>query len=109
VSRSFELLKVAFVQTLWQIVQPLFRVREESNIQVHPSGRRDNTVRTLFNVRQVTWFLSQTQIWEDSCNRPDDVCLGPDSILGPDVKLHGPDAQTLLWKLRAMEVQLDGH
>jgi len=39
---------------------------------VHQSGRRGNTNRTPVNVRQVKGFPSQTQIWEDSCNRPDD-------------------------------------
>jgi hypothetical protein len=47
-SRSFELFKVTSVQTSQQ------------------------HVRTPFNVRQEKGFPSQTQIWEDSCNRPDD-------------------------------------
>jgi hypothetical protein len=28
-------------------------IREESSVQVHPSRRRDNTVRTPFSVQQV--------------------------------------------------------
>jgi hypothetical protein len=47
---------------------------------VHPSGQRGNTVRMPFSVRQVIGFLSQTQIWEDSCNRLDDVCSHPDDV-----------------------------
>jgi hypothetical protein len=34
-----------------------------------------------FSVRKVKGFLSKTQIWEDSCNRPDDVAIPPDAIL----------------------------
>jgi hypothetical protein len=33
------------------------------------------------SVRQVERFLSKTQIWEDSCNRPNNVCSRPDAIL----------------------------
>jgi hypothetical protein len=43
----------------------------ESSIQVHPSRRRGNTVWTPVSVQQVKGFPSLTQIWEDSCNRPD--------------------------------------
>jgi hypothetical protein len=49
VSKSFELLRVASVQTSQQ------------------------HVRTPFSVRQVKEFLSQTQIWEDNCNHPDAI------------------------------------
>jgi hypothetical protein len=56
-SRSFELFQIAFVRTSQQHVQiPL-------------------------SVRQVERFLSKTQIWEDSCNRPNDMCSCPDAIL----------------------------
>jgi len=48
VSRRFELFKVASVQTSQQ------------------------HVRTLFSVRQVREFSSQTQIWENNCKCPDD-------------------------------------
>jgi hypothetical protein len=37
------------------------------SVQVHPSGWRGNTVWTPFRVRQVIGFLSQTQIWGNSC------------------------------------------
>jgi hypothetical protein len=43
-SRSFEQFKVASVRTSWQHVWTLFRVREESSIPMHLSGRRGNTV-----------------------------------------------------------------
>jgi hypothetical protein len=49
----------------------LFRVSEESSIQVHPSGRHGNTVWMPVSVRQVKGFPSHTQIWEDSYNLPD--------------------------------------
>jgi hypothetical protein len=51
VPRSFELFQVASVRTSQQ------------------------NVRMPFNVRQVKGFPFQTQIWEDSCNRPDDVVI----------------------------------
>jgi len=51
VSRSFELLSVASVQTSQQ------------------------HIRMPFSVRQVKRFLSKTQIWEDTYNRPDNVAF----------------------------------
>jgi hypothetical protein len=45
VSRSFEQFKVAFFQTSWKHARTLFRVQEDSNVPVHPSGQRGNTVR----------------------------------------------------------------
>jgi hypothetical protein len=71
VSRNFILFKLASVWTFQQHIQTLFRVREESSIQVHLFGGHGNTVRMPVSVRQVKWFPSQTQIWEDSCNCPD--------------------------------------
>jgi len=54
--------------------------------QLQPSGRRDYFVQTLSLIRQVMHkILNQ-----------------------PDVSLHYPDAQSLLWKLRAAEVQQFG-
>jgi len=50
-------------------------VQEESCVQVHPSGRRGNTVQTPVSVREVKEFPSQTRIWEDSYNRPDDMVI----------------------------------
>jgi hypothetical protein len=54
VSRSFELLQLAFV---WMFQQH---------------------VRTTLSVRPAMGFLSKTQIWEDRCNHLDNVdfCLG---------------------------------
>jgi hypothetical protein len=73
VSRNFKLFKIASVRTWWQIVWTLLRVQEESSVQVHPSGRRGNTVQMPFRVWQAIGFLSQTQIWEDSC-KPSGQC-----------------------------------
>jgi hypothetical protein len=96
VSRSFELLKVASVRTSQQ------------------HGR------TPFSVQQVKRFLSKTQIWEDSYNRPDDVCSSPDAILDKatcakfnrqDVSLHGSDVQafnSVLHKFNRPDVSLHG-
>jgi hypothetical protein len=54
-----------------------FPCREVSNYSsVHPSGRFSSTSGRLC-VRQASGFLYKAQIWEDRCNRPDDVdsCL----------------------------------
>jgi hypothetical protein len=56
-SRNFELLQLASVRTF----------------QLH--------VRTTLNVRQIMRFLSKTQIWEDRCNRLDDVDSRPDALI----------------------------
>jgi len=72
VSKKFKLFKLASIRTSQQRVRTLFRVPEESSVQVHPFGRCGNTVRTPFGVRQVKGFPSQTQLWKDSCNRLDD-------------------------------------
>jgi hypothetical protein len=71
VSKSFKQFKFAYDRTSWQHIRMLFRVPEEFCVHVHPSERCGNTVRTPVNVRQIKGFPSQTQIWEDSCNRPD--------------------------------------
>jgi hypothetical protein len=65
VSRSFEQFKVASVRTL-------FRVREDSSVLVHPSGRRGNTIRMPVRIRGELGLLSQTRIRKDNCIRPDD-------------------------------------
>jgi hypothetical protein len=44
-----------------------------------------------FRVQQVIGFLSQTQIWEDSYNRSDNVCSRPDAIL--DKASHAKEGQ----------------
>jgi hypothetical protein len=111
VSRRFKLFKLASVRTSQQHIQTLFRVPEESSIQVHPSGWLGNTVRTPFSVRQVKWFPSQTQIWEDSWNRSDVRSTPFDAIFdkarrGEELQPSGH--QSLLWKLRAAKVQPSG-
>jgi hypothetical protein len=57
VFRSFEMLQVASVRTSQQYV------------------------RMPLSVRSAMGFLSKTQIWEDSCNRPDDVDSRPDALI----------------------------
>jgi len=57
VSKSFELLQLASVRTFQQ------------------------HVRTTLSVRPATGFLSKIQIWEDRCNRPDDVDSCPDALI----------------------------
>jgi hypothetical protein len=71
VSRSFKQFKLASVWTSWQYVRTLFRVREDFSVPVHSSRQRGYTVRTPVRARGELGFPSQTQIWEDSCIRPD--------------------------------------
>jgi len=56
-SRSFELLQLASVRMFQQ------------------------HVRTTLSVWQTMGFLSKTQIWEDPCNRPEDVDSHPDELI----------------------------
>jgi len=56
-SRSFELLQLASVQTFQQ------------------------QVWTTLNVRPTMGFPSKTQIWEDCCNYPDNVDSRPESLI----------------------------
>jgi hypothetical protein len=42
--------RFATVQMTWQHVRTLFKVREDTSVQVHPSGRRGYIVQTLFRV-----------------------------------------------------------
>jgi len=81
VSRSFELLQLASVQ----------------KFQQH--------VRTTLSVRQASWFLSKSQLWEVRCNRPDNVDFRPDALIHkvrivfkskrPNDSPHGPDPRPL--------------
>jgi hypothetical protein len=57
VSRSFELLQLAFVRTFQQ------------------------HVRTTLSVRQASGFLSKAQLWEDPCNRLDNVDSRPGALI----------------------------
>jgi hypothetical protein len=57
VSRSFKLLQVAFVRTFLQHVW------------------------MTLNARQALGFLSKTQLWEDRCNRRNDVDSCPDELI----------------------------
>jgi hypothetical protein len=57
VSRSFELLQLASVQTFQQYV------------------------RTTLSVQPAMGFPSKTQLWEDRCNRPDDVDSHLDALI----------------------------
>jgi len=57
VSRSFELLQLASVRTIQQ------------------------PVRTILSVRSSFEISFRTQIWEDCCNRPDDVVSHPNALI----------------------------
>jgi hypothetical protein len=56
-SRSFNLLQLASIWTFQQ------------------------HVRAILSVRQASEFLSKVQLWEDRCNRPDDVDSRPDALI----------------------------
>jgi len=101
------LFKLASFWTSQQHVWTLFRAQEESCIQVHPSGRCGNTVRMLVSVRQVKWFPSQTQIWEDSYNRSDAIL--DKARRGEELQPSGCQGNTIPVLVLIMEVQPSGH
>jgi hypothetical protein len=47
---------------------------------VIPSGLQQH-VRTTLSVWQASGFLSKTQLWEDRCNRPDEVDSRQDALI----------------------------
>jgi len=47
---------------------------------LHPSRRLSSTSDAIL-CSIIYGFLSKTQIWEDSCNRPDDVDSCPDALI----------------------------
>jgi hypothetical protein len=70
------------VQTTRTFHPDLPLCQEPSNCSwLHPSKCLSNTAERLFNVRQGKGLCSKTQIWEDSCNRLDDVCSRLNAIL----------------------------
>jgi hypothetical protein len=86
--QKLQLFLVASVRTSQQHVRTPFSVQQAkrflSKTQIlQPSGRFSVPVRMLFLIRQVM---------QKTFNRP-------------NVRLHGSDAQALIWKLRAAEVQ----
>jgi hypothetical protein len=96
VSKSFELFQVASVRTSQQHLWMPFSTRQVKGLSFQtliwednckPSGRRSYSVQTLSFIRQDM---------QKSCNRP-------------NVSLHYPNAQSLLWKLHAAEVQPSRH
>lgn len=60
----------------------LLLCREASNCpSLHPSIRFSSTFGQPFVFDQASGFLSKTRIWEDRCNRPDDVDYRPDALI----------------------------
>jgi hypothetical protein len=56
--------------------------REASNCSsLHPSGRFSSPSEQLSVFNQALGFLSKTQIWEDCCNRPDNVDSHLDTLI----------------------------
>jgi len=77
---------LASVRTKWNsvrtlICQSIIRPKNEIFPSERPSVSKSFElllvpfVQTPFSVRQVKRFLSKTQIWEDSCNRPGDMAI----------------------------------
>jgi hypothetical protein len=48
---------------------------------LHSSGRFSSLSGRLSVLDHASGFLSKTQIWEDCCNRPDDVDSRPDALM----------------------------
>jgi hypothetical protein len=67
----------------YSIIRPdLPLCRETSNCSsLHLSGRFSSLSRRLSVFDQASGFLSKTQIWEDCCNRPDDVDSRSDALI----------------------------
>jgi hypothetical protein len=62
-------------------VQPFLCVEK---LRTAPACIRPNVLAAHPNTTQCSisyGFLSKTQIWEDSCNRPDDVDSRPDALI----------------------------
>jgi hypothetical protein len=56
--------------------------REASNCSsLHPSGRFSSPSGRSSVFDQASGFLSKTQIWEDCCNRPNDVDFRPGALI----------------------------
>jgi len=69
--------------TVQSIIRP-----DEENFPSRPSSVSRSfklfqlaSVRTTLSVRPAMGFLSKTQIWEDRCNRPDDMDSRPDTLI----------------------------
>jgi hypothetical protein len=70
---------------------------------LHPFGRFSSTSGRLSVFDQASRFLSKTQIWEDRCNRPDDMDSHPDALIHkPSIafKIHTSGCQSA-WSRRA--------
>jgi hypothetical protein len=61
-------------------------------------------IKILWMIYQTSsGFLSQTQVWEDSCNRPKDVCSHPDAILNKSSRVEEvqPSGRQTPWSERS--------
>jgi hypothetical protein len=59
--------------SVWTFLCELLQLASVRTFQQH--------VRMPLSVRSAMGFLSKTQIWEDSCNLPDDVDSRPDALI----------------------------
>jgi len=81
VSRSFKLFQLASVRTSQQ------------------------HVRTPLSIQSAMGFLSKTQIWEDSYNRPNDVDSRPDALIHKASRaFKNPDVRTLVFMVRTLKL-----
>jgi hypothetical protein len=75
-------IQASSVRTMRTFCLDLSLCREASNCsKLHPSGRLSRTSRHRPVFDQLWDFFPKTQIWEDSCNCPDDVYSRPDSFI----------------------------
>jgi len=74
--------KASFVWTTRTFRPDLPLCREVSICySLHTSGRFSSTSGQLSMFNKASAFLSKTQIWEDCCNRPNDVDSSPDALI----------------------------
>jgi hypothetical protein len=93
--------KSSSVRTMWFSVWTLLCI-EKLLFQLVSIRTTQQPVRTSLSVRSSFKFAFQMQIWEDCCNRPDDVDSRPDALLlkaSSQFKLNCPDAG-LSWSER---------
>jgi hypothetical protein len=99
--------KASSVQTTWISVRTLICI-EKLLFQLASVRTTQQPVRTTLSDRSSFRFSFQNQIWEDYCNRPNDVDSHPDTLLlkaSSQFKLNHPDV-SLPWSGRASTVRM---
>jgi hypothetical protein len=93
--------KASSVRTTWISVRTLLYIKKLLS-KLASVQTFQQPVRTTLSVRSSFRFSFQKQIWEDCCNRPDDVDSRPDALLlkGKFVIQTQPSGcrSTMVWK-----------